>query len=65
MQLVLAESQRNSAAVIPHNEDIILGRIVLFRELDEILQRLLLYHADIAKVGKLIDIAVLDNESLA
>ena len=40
--------------MIPHYEDIILSRIFLFRELDEILQRLLLYHADIAKVGKLI-----------
>ena len=47
MKLILAESQRNSAAVVPHNEDVVLGRIVLFRELDEILQRLLLYHADV------------------
>ena len=50
--------------MIPHYENIMLGRKILFAELDEILKRLRLDHAYVAEISEFLDVPVQDGETL-
>ena len=50
---------------VTKNKDIVFSRIVVFCELNEVLQRILLNHADITEVCEFLNITVLDSKTLA